>query len=373
MQACRDSLHTLDLQMGSHAGLLLARFLKVAVPGKREADKQHPEARKRLHEAARSAAASAGAVYSLAFERWQNGLPKEPAPRCLLVQGRLIVGLGGDNVLETGITLQHTYGVPIVPGSALKGLAAHYAHQVWGAADARWKKDAGEYHRTIFGTQDDAGTIVFHDAWITPDSLSTGGRSGLVLDVMTPHHSGYYSGPGSGESIPPTDFDDPNPIAFLSVAGVFLVAVSCDVQGEKGVKWAALALDLLTEALREWGVGGKTSSGYGRLVEQQQTTSRAETPRGGPRPRYRPGQAVMATRVADPKDRGRAWFEADDGFAGTVVGSEAPRVEIGERTNLEVAATLSGGYNFRLPRQRSDGSDQRRRQGARPRARERRR
>jgi CRISPR-associated protein Cmr6 len=56
------------------------------------------------------------------------------------VQGRLIVGLGGDNVLETGLTLHHTYGVPLIPGNALKGLAAHYCDQVWGQADAEFRK-----------------------------------------------------------------------------------------------------------------------------------------------------------------------------------------------------------------------------------------
>ncbi len=42
-------------------------------------------------------------------------------------RGRLIVGLGGKGVLEFGLTLQHTSGLPVIPGSALKGLARTYA------------------------------------------------------------------------------------------------------------------------------------------------------------------------------------------------------------------------------------------------------
>ena len=48
------------------------------------------------------------------------------------------------------------------------------------------------------------------------------------------------------------------------MTGAFFVAVSCDEPGETGDKWADIGLGLLAAALREWGVGGKTSSGYGR-------------------------------------------------------------------------------------------------------------
>jgi CRISPR-associated protein Cmr6 len=184
--------------------------------------------------------------------------------------------LGGENVLETGLTLHHTYGVPFIPGSAIKGLAAHYAAQVWGLGDSKWVHDSekgqqGEYHRIVFGDQSEAGFITFWDAWITPDSLKEDGSSGLVLDVMTPHHQDYnmgktYSdGPRQGQLIPPTGFDNPVPVSFLSVAGTFLVGVSCDDTGEEGRKCARLALDLIGEALENWGIGGKTSSGYGRM------------------------------------------------------------------------------------------------------------
>lgn len=41
------------------------------------------------------------------------------------------IGLTGGRICS-GITLHHTYGVPFLPGTALKGLAAHYAHQIFG-------------------------------------------------------------------------------------------------------------------------------------------------------------------------------------------------------------------------------------------------
>jgi CRISPR-associated protein Cmr6 len=49
------------------------------------------------------------------------------------------------------------------------------------------------------------------------------------------------------------------------VKGKFHVAVTCDGEPAEAVKWAKLTLQLLKQALEEWGVGGKTNSGYGRL------------------------------------------------------------------------------------------------------------
>ncbi len=40
---------------------------------------------------------------------------------------RMILGLGSESVLETGITVQYITGLPIIPGSSLKGLARAYA------------------------------------------------------------------------------------------------------------------------------------------------------------------------------------------------------------------------------------------------------
>ncbi len=352
IQACRNALRNLlagpagDL---SHPGLLAARYLHEQGDG-------HPKARRLLFtqvtEAQRDEALAT--LYRGAYERWKRSLPKPCHASELQADGRLIVGLGGESVLETGITLHHTYGVPIIPGSALKGLAAHYCDCVWGAADPEFKKQSGTHYRTLFGTTEDAGHIVFHDAWITPDSLK---EDGLVLDVMTPHHGDYYSGkkrkrPDGGEDIvPPTDFDDPNPVTFLSVTGKFLVAVSCDVGGDEGEKAAETAMELLTEALREWGVGGKTSSGYGRLVAARQPGAppggKQSEPESKPTPRHRPGEKITVTRVEDPK-KGRIRFIADDGVIGQFAGEDPPKVEIGATVEVWIAQASPTTYTFTL-------------------------
>ena len=253
---------------GQHAGLLLQRYLCENATG----DGGDPEEKRSLLHAAISAAANTEvrSLYRGAFERWQKSLPELTAASVLQTQGRLIVGLGSENVLETGIRLHHTYSMPVIPGSALKGLAAHYCHAIFGEA-ARddeapvesqrfrrgWKEENHEYHKLLFGATDDGGCIIFHDAWLMPDS-----QKPLVLDVMTPHHPKWLDG-----SVPPTDFDSPTPVPFLSVAGQFHVAVSWHGPvSDEAKKWTELSLSLLRDALKDVGVGGKTTSGYGRLI-----------------------------------------------------------------------------------------------------------
>jgi CRISPR-associated protein Cmr6 len=197
-------------------------------------------------------------IYEMAYRRWAGELSADArtVAESMAAPWRIVIGLGNENILEAGITLHRTYGTPLIPGSALKGLAAHYCAEVWGAADAEYSP-AGAKYRALFGAAADAGHITFHDALIAPDALA----SGLVLDAITPHHGDYYGGGAYG----PTDFDDPKPVPFLAVKGKFHVAVTCDGEPAEAVKWAKLTLQLLKQALEEWGVGGKTNSGYGRL------------------------------------------------------------------------------------------------------------
>ncbi|MGH8652505.1 MAG: type III-B CRISPR module RAMP protein Cmr6 [Gammaproteobacteria bacterium] len=152
-QACRNQLKDICRDKGTHAGLLLACYLRVPVKDK----EKHPGERRLLFEAAIKSTRSAGALYEKAYLRRLDDFKKLPsrAEGLFEVKGRLIVGLGGENVLETGISLHHTYGVPIIPGSSLKGLAAHYCDQTWGAANEEFRikgaKDRDEQGKEFSG------------------------------------------------------------------------------------------------------------------------------------------------------------------------------------------------------------------------------
>jgi len=193
------ALRSRRVSRGQHPGLLLQRYPCENATG----EGGNPEEQRAILLAAINAAANdeVRALYRMVFERWSAYLHADPAPVDLQTAGRLIVGLGSENVLETGIRLHHTFGMPMIPGSALKGLAAHYCDQVWGERNSanpsedalafrgprgedrksnRRAEPQGKYHRLVFGTTDDSGCIMFHDAWFVPDSE----REPLKLDVM---------------------------------------------------------------------------------------------------------------------------------------------------------------------------------------------
>ena len=248
-QACRNALIGLTTDQGSagsHSGLVLDCYLR---------ETGNPESRRALISSASRAQEKAKALYTLAYKRWDRQTSSGYVRARVVTEGRLILGLGIESVLETGLRLHATYGTPLIPGSSLKGLCSHYCAEEWGRADERYLA-RGEWHDILFGKQDDAGMIRFMDAWILPASVS----NCLAEDVMTPHQGAYYGGAGA-----PSDRGDPNPIAFLSVKGVFLLALECDDPSEAGRKWAQLAMDVCKQALREWGAGGKTRAGYGRM------------------------------------------------------------------------------------------------------------
>ena len=332
---------------GQHAGLLLQRYLSQQATG----EGGNPEERLALLRSAISASncQEVRELYSLAFERWCAGLPNSPGPLDFETEIRLIVGFGVENVLETGIQLHHNYGMPIIPGSAIKGLASHYCDQVWAKADARFKKPKDQdkslnahsadknstqkhnYHSFLFGTTSNCGCLIFHDAWYVPNSS----HLPLALDVLTPHHPKWLD--GSRDSGAPTDFDSPTPIPFLSATGRYRVAITWHgpLNAERD-SWIQLGLELVKQAIADWGVGGKTSSGYGRLrvcnsptVSQTSGPDDAQLNSGSPI--HDKGKKI---RVTQRTIGGKVRYEADDGCFGSLIKGVAPDIEDGESTEL---------------------------------------
>jgi CRISPR-associated protein Cmr6 len=68
----------------------------------------------------------------------------------------------------------------------------------------------------------------------------------------------YYRKP----EVAPADWDDPNPVPFLSATGKYLIALSAPKDCEE---WTASAFKILEHALEGEGIGAKSSSGYGRM------------------------------------------------------------------------------------------------------------
>jgi CRISPR-associated protein Cmr6 len=384
--ACRQDLleaaHFDEPRPIAHAGLLLSRYLKYPVQ-----TNPYLKARDELFNAVCGPALiHAKPLYKPAFERRVAWFERYEYTRATLashlltqsialpITGRMIVGLGNASPLEVSIQLEHTYGVPIIPGSALKGLAAHFCDQVWSQENQEFAKSVedekdgqpiqrtGKLYQTLFGDTDASGYITFYDAWIQPEHLDQK-DSGLLWDVMTPHHSAYYSaktyqnGPNAGHRIAPSDFDDPNPIAFLSVSGTFHLGISCSLpdssesQLTRTKQWLALSLELLQQALAHWGIGGKTSSGYGRLHKVHERPS--ETAQTKAAASLQSGDVIQAKLLVEKTRRG-GWMalHSDTNAKGPInnSGDVPEHYQPDDEITLEVASVGSRGQlQFRYP------------------------
>jgi CRISPR/Cas system CMR subunit Cmr6 (Cas7 group RAMP superfamily) len=186
---------------------------------------------------------------------------------------RLAVGLGNKaNPYEIGLALHGTYGWPVIPGSALKGLAA-----AWAVASGA---DAADVWRVLGGTRADVphpavgpnrderaaarGTVCFLDA------IPAGEPVVVEADVLTPHVKPYYDGAAAGSPVPPAEYHNPVPVTFLTVRGDYAV----DVYGSSPED-VELAAEWLAQAGDELGAGAKTAAGYGYLSVRRAA-------RGGP-------------------------------------------------------------------------------------------
>lgn len=235
------------------------------------------------------------ADYAKAFERWKERFADGRSQLAeMTLASRLLVGHGNTSATDVGLILHRTWGVPMIPGSALKGLLAHYLETVYGPEvggrapddpgllddekgrarfqgvtwrDRRIVFGPGEVYGALFRSPDAEGDngmgcagavrggVVFHDALYVPASVAD--DKPLASDVLTVHQKCYYD---RGGGVPPSDYDSPNPVRFLTVRPGTRFLIALTGPGD----WTSFALDLLKRALMEWGVGGKTSLGYGR-------------------------------------------------------------------------------------------------------------
>ena len=211
-----------------------------------------------------------GKLAESVYQRWLNTIQSVNAQSfSAFTDWRIVVGLGGETVLETDLTLHHLYGIPFIPGSALKGLTRAYAtsEKDEGHLSKKIEEDDETIQR-IFGSQDRAGSVVFFDA------MPINGKVAFDIDIMNAHYPDYY-----GQNKLPTNDQNPNPVTFLTVTEtIFMFALSPRSKGDEAD--VAQAKEWLKKALSTYGVGGKTSAGYGyftNIRDEQVEVSAAQT------------------------------------------------------------------------------------------------
>lgn len=224
------------------------------------------------------AAAQAEASFCPQWQLFLGSLPAEHT-RCLTatLQSRLLVNLSGSITENAGLALEYICGVPIIPGSAVKGAARRYAvallketqdaaaHRklvedflaIFGCVKADFEQK-GQLKRLITKEEGEEikpcnriGLVSFLQA--VPESNPT-----ITCEVQTPHHCKYMA----GERESAADDEDPKPLFFPAVeAGKtkYTFALTAPAHPEL----LDTAEEWLTQALTIFGIGAKGTSGFG--------------------------------------------------------------------------------------------------------------
>jgi len=169
---------------------------------------------------------------------------------------RLLVGSGNSSPTEVGMTFSRNYGVPVIPGSALKGCFSHYLKEKSNVFYA-------ETFRNLFGEELEGGSednvrgsLIFLDA--IPLELKLG------LDIVNNHFQPYYM----KKQHPPNDWYNPVPVIYIVVeSGRFRFTILADKNNGKRLS-SELKKKLSEEfrnMLKTYGIGAKTNYGYGRF------------------------------------------------------------------------------------------------------------
>jgi len=176
---------------------------------------------------------------------------------------RLVIGLGNESVYEASMTLHHIYGIPYIPGQAVKGVVRNYIiTERFECSEGQALQD--ECFRAIFGGQKCKGKVIFFDAFpLEPPNIEP--------DVMNVHYPDYYS-----DNKLPADYQNPKPIFFLTVKETqfkFVIGIkekNDNVITEgifEGRYVLETAFEYLRKGLSEHGIGAKTAVGYGYMNE----------------------------------------------------------------------------------------------------------
>ncbi len=205
----------------------------------------------------------------------------------------IAIHLGSNTLYETGFRFHKPYGIPYIPGSAVKGVlrttAILLTSQEKTLPLSPRKLDnslqKGELNdippeeplftlgnvpytfedlHMIFGSQKQKGAFVFSD--LLPLIEKREDTPILRLDIMNPHYKDYYT---KGGEFPPLD-ENPTPIFFLTIAPstrftLYLAPNTQKIPQHKLEDYSQKIRLLMKEAFTYLGIGAKGTSGYGRL------------------------------------------------------------------------------------------------------------
>ena len=230
---------------------------------------------------------------------------------------RMMINMAGGVIENAGISLDRLFGLPFIPGSAVKGIARQEALWDIHTADASAKEVLLKNALLAFGYG--AHDITGDFAWaagrelasqesrkIDADELkgciaffpaypSTNPK--VVVDMVNPHYPRYYS----GQALTAEDTESPIPNYFPAVESgaefLFSIVALREIADVSTDDLLNQAVTWLKNAISRRGLGAKTAAGYGwfqtSLSPQNGTTSSLSAPTG-PSPLLEPADELIA-------------------------------------------------------------------------------
>lgn len=256
---------------------------------------------------------------------------------CARLEARLAINLSEGLIENAGISLDRLFGLPLIPGSALKGCARHAALAelktaassdpsalpgllarfvaVFGCSSVDFDKQGRGLAR--FGSPADAGLPagakdLRGGVTFLPASPVT--ECSLEVDLTNVHTPVYYTGSArngvcAGEPAALAE-ENPRPLPFPVVApgAVFGFALALGPTGRRAADPARVLADArrwLAEALTVHGIGAKTGAGYGWFSIDEETEAALREKASRER------QAAEARRRAEEETRRHEAAEAE--------------------------------------------------------------
>lgn len=186
------------------------------------------------------------------------------------LEGRLAINLADSLIQNAGICLDRLFGLPYIPGSAVKGVTRHTALEELRAATPADRPALLQAYLAIFGhtaqdlrdltdpsdqsnPSDQKGAIAFLPAYPLNEAR-------IVVDLTNVHYPDYYrTGRPEDQS---RENPRPNPFPAVEVGAHFAFCLLLNgINNDPDL--LTQARRWLEKALTERGLGAKTAAGYG--------------------------------------------------------------------------------------------------------------
>ncbi len=204
---------------------------------------------------------------------------KEPPVSLTTIYPGLLIGsgylheVGGkeiENELKLGFFFDHTTGLPVIPGSSVKGLLrsafkkvnGEYIKELFGDLGIEYKKNILELEKAVFENSDPVSIYkrdIFFDAY--PVNSGNINSTFLANDYITHHEN---------------PLKNPNPVQFMKILPNVQFQFNFKLTGNGGLP-AEDKLQLFKQILLDFGIGAKTNVGYGQFVLNKEENESRES------------------------------------------------------------------------------------------------